>query len=96
VASVVLHVALAVALTGLLAGQARALAAVLRARRTLATRRPPRAWDLVWVTIPLAVVLVLAARSWTIALAPGSPATAVVRPVEMISARPVSLQIFHR
>jgi heme/copper-type cytochrome/quinol oxidase subunit 2 len=95
VASVVLHVALAVVLTGLLGGQARALAAVLRARRTRAAGRAPRAWDLVWVTIPVVVVLFLAARSWTIALDSGSPATAVVRPVE-ISARPVSLRIFHR
>jgi len=95
VASVVLHVVLAVVLTGLLACQAAALAAVLRSRRVLRAPRPARTTDLVWVTIPVAVVLFLAARSWIIALDSGAPAMAVVRPVEL-SARPVSLPIFHR
>ena len=94
-ASVVLHVVLAVVLTGLLACQATALAAVLRSRRVLSARRPTRATDLVWVTIPVAVVLFLAARSWIIALDAGSPAMAVVAPAE-VAARPVSPPIFHR
>ena len=92
---VVQHVVLALALTGVLACQARALVTVLRSRRVLAARRPSRITDLVWVAIPVAVVLFLAARSWIVALDLGSPALAIVTPVE-VSARPVSPPIFHR
>ena len=95
VATVVQHVVLALVLTGVLACQARAFAAVLRSRRVLAAQRPPRRTDLVWVAIPVAVVVFLAARSWIVALDLGSPAMAVVTPAE-VAARPVSPPIFHR
>ena len=91
--SVALHVVLALVLTGLLACQASALACVLRFRRGLATRRPMRVTDLVWVTIPVAVVLCLAARSWIIAFDLDSPAMAVVAPAQ-VAARPVSPAVF--
>ena len=94
-ASVVLHVVLAVVLTGVLVCQARAFRTVLRSRRLLAAGRPSRTTDLVWVAIPVAVVVFLAARSWFVALDLGSPAMAVVAPVE-VSARSISPPIFHR
>ncbi len=94
-AAVLQHVVLALVLTGVLACQAWAFASVLRARRLLAARRRPRTTDLVWVAIPVAVVLFLAARSWIVALDLGSPAMAVVTTVE-VSAQPVSPPIFHR
>jgi len=85
----VLHVVLALVLTGVLACQAGALATVLRARRAVSARRPARTTDLVWVAIPVAVVLFLAARSWIIAFDLRSPAMAVAAPAEA-AARPVS------
>lgn len=91
----VLHVVLALLLTGVLACQASALAIVLRSRRVLSARRPTRITDLVWVTIPVAVVVFLAARSWIVAFDLNRPAMAVVAPVE-VSARPISPPIFHR
>lgn len=93
--SLVLHVVLALVLTSVLACQAGALVTVLRWRRVLSTQRPTRITDLVWVTIPVAVVLFLAARSWTVAFDLNRPAMAVVRPVE-VSAQAVSPPTFHR
>jgi heme/copper-type cytochrome/quinol oxidase subunit 2 len=93
--STAVHVALALVLTLVLAGQARAFAAVLRSRRAVASRRPPRRTELVWIVIPVVVVLFLAARSWIIALDLGSPAMATMAPVN-VSARSVSLSIVHR
>ena len=66
--STFVHLLLAVTLTLFLALQARSLLVVLRARR-LSRRAPiatrtPRHTDLLWTTIPVVVVLVLAARSW--------------------------------
>jgi heme/copper-type cytochrome/quinol oxidase subunit 2 len=95
VAEAAQHVVLALVLSGVLACQARALAMVLRARRAVAARRPPRITDLVWVAIPVAVVVFLAARSWVVALDLGAPAMAVVTPVE-VSARQASPPVFHR
>lgn len=69
-----LHVVLALVLTGVLICQARAFAIVFRSWRMLVTRRRPRITDLIWVAIPVAVVLFLAARSWVVALDLGSPA----------------------
>jgi len=63
------HMVLGLVLTGVLVCQVRALAAVVRSRRTLASQRTPRVTDLVWIAIPVAVVLLLAARSWIVALA---------------------------
>jgi heme/copper-type cytochrome/quinol oxidase subunit 2 len=93
--STVVHVVLALVLTLVLACQTRACAAVLRSRRVLAAERPARATELVWVVIPVAVVLFLAARSWIVALDVGLAATASVAPVD-VSARTPSVQIFHR
>jgi hypothetical protein len=93
--SVVLHVVLALVLTSMLACQAGALVTVLRSRRVLSAQRPTRVTDLVWVTIPVAVVFFLAARSWIVAFDLNRPAMAVVAPVE-VSARTVSPPIFHR
>ena len=66
--STIVHLLLAVTLTLFLALQARSLLVVLRARQLsrrapIATRRP-RYTDLLWTSIPVVVVLVLAARSW--------------------------------
>jgi len=58
-------VVLALILTGLLAFEAGAFVALLRLRRErAASSRAQRATDVVWMAIPLAAVLVLAARSW--------------------------------
>ena len=89
------HMVLALILTLVLACQARALAAALRSRRLHASRHPPRITELVWVAIPVAVVLFLAARSWIVALDLGPPATASVVPVT-VSVRPASLPIAQR
>jgi glycerol-3-phosphate acyltransferase PlsY len=79
------HVLLALVLTLVLVCQARALAAVLRRRRVQIT-------ELVWVIIPVAVVLFLAARSWIVAFDLSLPALAGVTPVE-VSAQPSSAPI---
>jgi len=59
-----LHLTLAVVLTLFLVFQARSLVYVLRDRRVHAPERARRYSDIVWVVIPVAVVLILAARSW--------------------------------
>ena len=89
------HVLLALILTMVLVCQARALASVLHSRRLLAKQRKPRVTELVWVAIPVAVVLVLAARSWLIALDLGLPAMASVAPAE-VSAQPSPRPVLHR
>ena len=85
--STAVHGALALVLTLVLVAQAGALAGVLRSRRVLASRRPPRKTELVWIVIPVVVVLFLAARSWIVVLDPGSPAVAAVASVN-VSTRP--------
>ena len=62
--STILHLLLAVILTLFLAFQARSLVVVLRHRRARISARSPRVSDLLWTTIPVALVLFLAARSW--------------------------------
>ncbi|HET7876589.1 MAG TPA: hypothetical protein VFN71_13795 [Methylomirabilota bacterium] len=59
--STIVHLLLAVVLTLFLAFQASSLAFVLRSRRARTGRRPA---DLLWTTIPVLIVLFLAARSW--------------------------------
>jgi hypothetical protein len=61
------HLLLALCLTAFLACQVAAFIGVLRARPE-GTRRPRRPSDLVWSTLPILVVLLLAARSWLAAL----------------------------
>jgi heme/copper-type cytochrome/quinol oxidase subunit 2 len=62
--SIIVHLLLAVVLTSFLAVQMASLASVLRYRRARLAVRPPGRTDLVWTTIPILIVLFLAARSW--------------------------------
>lgn len=76
-ASTILHLLLALALTVFLAFQAGALVFVLRSRRALErSGRPRRRTDVVWTVIPVMIVLFLAARSWVAVFDPGRPAGA--------------------
>jgi len=84
------HAGLALVLTGVLVCQARALAAVLRARRVRASARPGRIIEMVWVAIPVAVVLFLIARSWIVVLDLGPPAMAGATSVEVAARSPSS------
>ena len=88
------HVVLALILTLVLVWQVKAFAAVLHLRRILATQRRRRITELVWVAIPVAVVVFLAARSWIVALDLGLPGLAGVAPVEVF-AQPSSPQMPH-
>lgn len=62
--SIIVHLLLAVVLTLFLAFQAASLVFVVRYRRARVAARPPGRTDLLWTTIPIMVVLFLAARSW--------------------------------
>jgi heme/copper-type cytochrome/quinol oxidase subunit 2 len=62
--SIIVHLFLAVVLTLFLAFQAASLVFVVRYRRARVAARPPGRADLLWTTIPIMVVLFLAARSW--------------------------------
>ena len=62
--STIVHLLLAVVLTLFLAFQAASLVFVVRYRRARVAARPPGRTDLLWTTIPIMVVLFLAARSW--------------------------------
>ena len=61
--SIITHLLLAVALTLFLAAQARSFVYVMRCRRALEPRRR-RPSDVLWTSIPVIIVLLLAARSW--------------------------------
>jgi len=61
---IIVHLLLAVVLTLFLAFQAASLVFVVRYRRARVAARPPGRTDLLWTTIPIMVVLFLAARSW--------------------------------
>jgi heme/copper-type cytochrome/quinol oxidase subunit 2 len=61
--STITHVVLAVVLTLFLAAQARSFVFVMRCRRAEPTGRRRRS-DVLWTSIPLIIVLALAARSW--------------------------------
>ena len=89
------HLALALILTLMLGGQVWAVADVLCSRRALGARRQTRITELAWVVLPVAVVLLLAARSWIVAFDLGPPAVASVAPVE-VSAQPSAAPILHR
>ena len=73
---VIAHLLLAVVLTLFLALQMSSLAFILRSRRARGAAGPRRTTDLVWTTIPVAVVLVLAARSWVAVFDVERPAVA--------------------
>lgn len=62
--STITHVVLAVVLTLFLAAQARSFVFVMRCRKAEPTGRRRRASDVLWTSIPLIIVLALAARSW--------------------------------
>jgi len=87
-----LHLMLAVVLTLFLIFQARSLVYVLRDRRVHAPERARRYSDIVWAVIPVAVVLMLAARSWLAVVDLPHPAAASARapaPVTQSIAPPV-------
>ncbi len=74
--STIVHLLLAVVLTLFLAFQATSLIFVLRYRRARLAARPPGRMDLLWTSIPVVIVLFLAARSWVAAFDVGRPAVA--------------------
>ena len=74
--STIVHLLLAVILTLFLAFQARSLVFVLRYRRTRVAPRPPRRSDWLWTSIPVLIVLFLAARSWVAVFDLERPASA--------------------
>jgi heme/copper-type cytochrome/quinol oxidase subunit 2 len=74
--STIVHLLLAVVLTLFLALQATSLLFVLRCRRARVAARPPGRADLFWTSIPILIVLFLAARSWVAAFDLERPAVA--------------------
>ena len=62
--STITHVVLAVVLTLFLAAQARSFVFVMRCRKAEPTGCHRRRSDALWTSIPLIIVLALAARSW--------------------------------
>ena len=80
--SIITHLLLAVALTLFLAAQARSFVYVMRCRRAHETGRRLRRTDVLWTSIPVLIVLALAARSWVGVFDLGRPAaaSAVVAP----------------
>ena len=87
--STITHVVLAVVLTLFLAAQARSFVYVMRSRARESGRRRRRT-DLLWTSIPVIIVLALAARSWVAVFDLGRPATAsaVVAPAPDSGAPP--------
>jgi heme/copper-type cytochrome/quinol oxidase subunit 2 len=74
--SIITHLLLAVALTLFLAAQARSFVYVMRCRRAHETGRRRRRTDVLWTSIPVIIVLALAARSWVAVFDLGRPAAA--------------------
>ena len=62
--STIVHLLLALVLTLFLALQVKSLGVVLRGYRARGAPRRPRSAEFLWTTIPVIVVLALAARSW--------------------------------
>jgi heme/copper-type cytochrome/quinol oxidase subunit 2 len=87
--STITHLLLAVVLTLFLAAQARSFVYVMRSRARESGRRRRRS-DLLWTSIPVIIVLALAARSWVAVFDLGRPATAsaVVAPAPDSGAPP--------
>jgi heme/copper-type cytochrome/quinol oxidase subunit 2 len=67
---------LALVLTLFLALQVKSLGFVLRGYRARGTPRRPRSSEVLWTTIPVIVVLALAARSWVAVFDVPHPAVA--------------------
>jgi len=74
--STIVHLLLALVLTLFLALQVRSLGVVLRGYRTDGARRRPRSSELLWTSIPVIVVVALAARSWVAVFDVPRPAVA--------------------
>ncbi|HSB40533.1 MAG TPA: hypothetical protein VLK28_01785 [Methylomirabilota bacterium] len=74
--STTVHLLLALTLTVFLAAQASALALVLRSRRVASPRAARRRTDLLWTSIPVLLLLFLAARSWVVVVDVQRPAVA--------------------
>jgi len=70
------HLLLAVVLAVFLAAQARSFVHVMRYRRAHTPGRRRRRSDVLWTSIPVIIVLVLAARSWMAVFDPQRPAAA--------------------
>jgi heme/copper-type cytochrome/quinol oxidase subunit 2 len=70
------HLLLAVVLAVFLAAQARSFVHVMRYRRAQESGRRRRRSDVLWTSIPVIIVLVLAARSWVAVFDPQRPAAA--------------------
>jgi heme/copper-type cytochrome/quinol oxidase subunit 2 len=70
------HLLLAVVLTVFLAAQARSFVYIMRYRRAHTPGRRRRRSDVLWTSIPVIIVLVLAARSWVAVFDLQRPATA--------------------
>ena len=87
--STITQLLLAVVLTLFLAAQARSFVYVMRSRARESGRRRRRT-DLLWTSIPVIIVLALAARSWVAVFDLGRPATAsaVVAPAPDSGAPP--------
>ena len=87
--STITHLVLAVVLTLFLAAQVRSFVYVMRSRARESGRRRRRT-DLLWTSIPVIIVLALAARSWVAVFDLGRPATAsaVVAPAPDSGAPP--------
>jgi heme/copper-type cytochrome/quinol oxidase subunit 2 len=88
--STITHLLLAVVLTLFLAAQARSFVYVMRSRRAAEAGGRRRRTDLLWTSIPVIIVLALAARSWVAVFDLGRPATAsaVVAPAPEPGAPP--------
>jgi heme/copper-type cytochrome/quinol oxidase subunit 2 len=88
--SIITHLLLAVALTLFFAAQARSFVYIMRCRRARETGHRRRRTDLLWTSIPVIIVLLLAARSWLAVFDLQRPAaaSAVVSPAPAPGAPP--------
>jgi heme/copper-type cytochrome/quinol oxidase subunit 2 len=88
--SIITHLLLAVALTLFFAAQARSFVYSMRCRRARETGHRRRRTDLLWTSIPVIIVLLLAARSWLAVFDLQRPAaaSAVVSPAPAPGAPP--------
>ena len=84
-----LHLMLAAVLTLFLIFQVRSLVHVLRDRRAHAPKRARRPSDIVWTLIPVAVVFILAARSWLAVVDLPPAAASAGAPVAQTVAQPL-------
>lgn len=88
--SITTHLLLAVALTLFFAAQARSFVYIMRCRHPRETGRRRRRTDVLWTSIPVIIVLLLAVRSWLAVFDLQRPAaaSAVVSPATAPGAPP--------